>query len=156
MGVCFARLDLASGVGKLHARYTIAATSFTGRSGLNQDVTVCYRISKNAHEVLEGIQKSQSKAVANAAHTWPTDATIYCASAMRLLKTHSDQLEAKEFLGRERPPYAILSHTWGEDEVQFADLQMPFVRSMKGYRKIRFTLEQAQKDGLAYAWIDTW
>ncbi len=39
---------------------------------------------------------------------------------MRLLS--STTLEIREFLSDQNtPPYAILSHTWGEEEVTFAD-----------------------------------
>ena len=44
---------------------------------------------------------------------------------MRLLRTRSDgQLELTKDIIRveEIPPYAILSHTWGEQEVLFEDI----------------------------------
>jgi Heterokaryon incompatibility protein (HET)/NACHT domain len=64
----------------------------------------------------------------------------------------------KQFIGNDDiPPYAILSHTWGEneDEVTFQDLKMGTGKSKAGYRKIDFCREQAIKDGLQYIWIDT-
>lgn len=73
---------------------------------------------------------------------------------MRLINCSTLQVE--EFSNVDVPPYAILSHTWGDDEVLFADL--PFRRatkSRKAYRKIGFTCAQALRDGLKYAWIDT-
>ena len=77
---------------------------------------------------------------------------------MRLLKVSAapGTLELAEFYGRNCPPYAILSHTWGEDEVTFTDVKDPSVSAKAGYQKIRWTLEQAGKDGLEYAWVDTW
>jgi len=39
---------------------------------------------------------------------------------MRLLNATSMRLEL--FLGAEIPPYAILSHTWGEEEILFGDI----------------------------------
>jgi hypothetical protein len=48
------------------------------------------------------------------------DFTIFDSEAMRLLNVHSLKLE--EFGGEPGngiPPYAILSHTWGRDEVSF-------------------------------------
>jgi len=39
---------------------------------------------------------------------------------MKLLNVHSYKLE--EYFGSNIPPYAILSHTWGEEEVLFHDL----------------------------------
>src|ERR1700749_2133638 len=55
------------------------------------------------------------------------------------------------------PPYAILSHTWGEDkdEVIFNDLKTGHGQNKTGYKKIQFCGEQAAKDGLQYFWIDT-
>lgn len=79
---------------------------------------------------------------------------------MRLLKTSptsGDRLETEEFIGSDVPPYAILSHTWESGEVLYADLKDAEVaKSKKGYDKIRMTLAQAHKDGLEYAWVDTW
>lgn len=64
-------------------------------------------------------------------------------------------LELREFHEQNRPPYAILSHTWGEDEVPFAAAKHPDVSGRAGYRKIELTLEQARKDDLSWAWVDT-
>jgi hypothetical protein len=54
-------------------------------------------------------------------------------------------------------PYAILSHTWGEDdeEVSFADLTQGLGSTKVGYEKLRFCGEQAANDGLRYFWVDT-
>lgn len=60
-----------------------------------------------------------------------------------------------EFHEQNRPPYAILSHTWEQDEVLLADAQSKDVLQRAGYRKIKSTLEQAGKDGLSWVWIDT-
>jgi len=74
---------------------------------------------------------------------------------MRLINCTTLQLE--EFFGSDIPPYAILSHTWGDEEVTFADLPLnqPTTVARAGYRKITFTCAQAIYDGLNYAWIDT-
>jgi hypothetical protein len=63
---------------------------------------------------------------------------------------------------REIPPYAILSHTWTEDqEVTFADLKSVgnveniTAQHDEGHRKIRFCARQAKRDNLDYFWIDT-
>lgn len=40
---------------------------------------------------------------------------------MRLLNTGTYQLHA--FLGKETPAYAILSHTWDDEEILFDDLK---------------------------------
>ena len=58
---------------------------------------------------------------------------------------------------RDIPAYAILSHTWGDDnqEVTYEDLAEGLGKSKAGYQKIRFCGEQAAKDGLRYFWVDT-
>jgi hypothetical protein len=53
------------------------------------------------------------------------------------------------------PKYAILSHTWGEEECTMKDMGMPNVSSRAGYGKIKGCCEQALKDGLEWAWVDT-
>jgi len=83
---------------------------------------------------------------------------------MRLLRTRSDgQLEFTKDIIRveEIPPYAILSHTWGEEEVLFNDIKSinstPGIDEQKreGWKKIRFCAEQARQDGLDHFWVDT-
>ncbi|XTI89670.1 heterokaryon incompatibility protein-domain-containing protein [Cenococcum geophilum] len=77
---------------------------------------------------------------------------------MRLLKLQDDgELSLAEFVGDNIPPYAILSHTWGDDheEVTFKDLVDGSGKSKTGYTKIRFCTTQAAKDGLQYFWADT-
>ncbi|KAL1836452.1 hypothetical protein VTJ49DRAFT_5140 [Mycothermus thermophilus] len=47
-------------------------------------------------------------------------------------------------------PYAILSHTWGDEEVSFEDFQTlspEALSSKKGYTKIDYCCKQAEKDG---------
>jgi hypothetical protein len=55
------------------------------------------------------------------------------------------------------PSYAILSHTWGPDEVVFADLAktQDNWQQKAGYDKIRFCAEQARRHGLRHFWVDT-
>jgi hypothetical protein len=76
---------------------------------------------------------------------------------MRLL--NSATMQMKEFISDEIvPKYAILSHTWGDEELTFAlweSLPLRELIEMKGYRKIQYVCEQAQKDGYEYAWVDT-
>ncbi len=64
----------------------------------------------------------------------------------------------KNFLGRDafaETPYAILSHTWEDDEVSFQDMQnLDVARQKPGCWKIWKTCEQAEADGLQYAWVD--
>jgi Heterokaryon incompatibility protein (HET) len=79
---------------------------------------------------------------------------------MRLL--HSTTLEFQDFANHEVVPYAILSHTWAEEEVLFQDIDgfntasVPtHVKQKQGYRKIEACCAQAQRDGFEYVWIDT-
>ncbi|PMD18044.1 HET-domain-containing protein [Hyaloscypha hepaticicola] len=53
------------------------------------------------------------------------------------------------------PPYAILSHTWGPQEVTFGDMMDGNGTRKTGFDKIRFCGEQARRDGLQYFWVDT-
>ncbi|KAK0744691.1 hypothetical protein B0T21DRAFT_380877 [Apiosordaria backusii] len=55
----------------------------------------------------------------------------------------------------EIPPYAILSHTWGDEEVLFKDLEDSTAKKKAGYAKIQFCGDQAKRDGLKYFWVDT-
>ncbi|KAN0117100.1 hypothetical protein V8E51_003077 [Hyaloscypha variabilis] len=52
-------------------------------------------------------------------------------------------------------PYAILSHTWTDQEVTYQDLISGAGKSKSGYEKIKFCGEQAARDGLQYFWVDT-
>jgi tetratricopeptide (TPR) repeat protein len=75
---------------------------------------------------------------------------------MRLL--HFDdpkRLVLTDFSGKPLPPYAILSHRWGDSEVLFEDVRSNTSQEKKGYRKIEFCAEQAAQDQLRYFWIDT-
>ena len=75
---------------------------------------------------------------------------------MRLV--NASTLELEEFVNqRHVPKYAILSHTWGKDEVLFHDLAKPdkVARKKEGWKKIRYTCDQALQDGLYYVWVDT-
>nr|OQO21674.1 hypothetical protein B0A51_10548 [Rachicladosporium sp. CCFEE 5018] len=51
--------------------------------------------------------------------------------------------------------YAILSHTWGDNEVLFDDIHKPDVKELPGYHKIDYACRQAIRDKLEYVWIDT-
>ncbi|KAH7309735.1 heterokaryon incompatibility protein-domain-containing protein [Stachybotrys elegans] len=55
------------------------------------------------------------------------------------------------------PRYAILSHTWEEEEVQFQDMQgdLSKIENLKGYRKIQGSCRRAKEDGFDWIWIDT-
>ncbi|MCJ1392273.1 hypothetical protein MMC18_005140 [Xylographa bjoerkii] len=69
----------------------------------------------------------------------------------------SSTIELKEFASQDIPDYAILSHTWGEGEVSFQDMQGASEETYQttGYEKIRRCCSQAASDGFDYVWIDT-
>jgi hypothetical protein len=64
-------------------------------------------------------------------------------------------MQILEFFGKGIPPYVILSHTWGDDEVTFQDMRNGQARSKQGFAKITRCCEEAVKDGIEYAWVDT-
>jgi hypothetical protein len=75
---------------------------------------------------------------------------------MRLL--HRDTtggLCLTEDLQAKPPRYAILSHRWGPEEVTLQELMDGTGLAKRGYHKLRFCGEQAQRDGLSYFWVDT-
>jgi hypothetical protein len=75
---------------------------------------------------------------------------------MRLLYfDRSKRLTFADFSRKIIPPYAILSHTWGDDEFLFEDLVIGTGESKAGYEKIIFCGEQAARDSLQYFWVDT-
>jgi len=53
------------------------------------------------------------------------------------------------------PQYVILSHTWGEGEVSFVDIDQPYAKEMAGYSKISRCCVQALEAGFEWAWVDT-
>ncbi|KAL8976748.1 MAG: hypothetical protein Q9205_007311 [Flavoplaca limonia] len=72
---------------------------------------------------------------------------------MRLLNTKT--LEFVEIVRPEEFKYAILSHTWGEEEVSFEDFRKSESKRLQGYKKIEAFCAQAQIDGFDHVWIDT-
>ena len=72
---------------------------------------------------------------------------------MRLLNVDTYQL--REFVGRDIPPYAILSHRWEKEEVTFRDLQKGRAPNLLGWQKLRGCCRTAREDGHEWVWIDT-
>ena len=72
---------------------------------------------------------------------------------MRLLDTATITLH--EFHGDSIPAYAILSHTWGEEEVSYQLLSTPEAKSLAGYAKIVSFCKLATAQGWKYGWVDT-
>ncbi|KAK0752765.1 heterokaryon incompatibility protein-domain-containing protein [Schizothecium vesticola] len=75
---------------------------------------------------------------------------------MRLINTTT--LALREFWGNDTPRYAILSHTWEEEEItyqQFTQLSHEELAKFKGFDKIRRTCQLAQHSKIEWAWVDT-
>jgi hypothetical protein len=72
---------------------------------------------------------------------------------MRLL--HTRKFELQEFGSRKVPHYAILSHTWGIEEVTLQDIKTNEAMELTGYEKVRTACSVAAADGFEYIWIDT-
>ncbi|KAI6893871.1 hypothetical protein KC318_g9882 [Hortaea werneckii] len=66
------------------------------------------------------------------------------------LKEIADALEER---------YTILSHRWYPDgDILYADLanqHQPQIRNKQGWRKLQYAVDQAERDGYRYVWIDT-
>ncbi|TRX91848.1 hypothetical protein FHL15_007167 [Xylaria flabelliformis] len=80
---------------------------------------------------------------------------------MRLIDVET--LELKEFFN-DVPRYAILSHTWGNEEVTFQEYHAAMgpdaqrytnVKQKAGFLKILGACKRTQADGLQYLWCDT-
>ena len=79
---------------------------------------------------------------------------------MRLI--HTSRLELCSFMDDSHlPEYAILSHTWGSDEVtlqQFTDPSLRddhYLKNSHGYQKIIKACRKALEHGYEYIWVDT-
>ncbi|RSL48478.1 hypothetical protein CEP54_012912 [Fusarium duplospermum] len=66
-------------------------------------------------------------------------------------------LQIQYFYEHDAPPYAILSHTWSDEEVTFQDMTngKDFHIHKRGYSKIREFCQVAQAQGFQYVWVDT-
>lgn len=76
---------------------------------------------------------------------------------MRLLNAKT--LNFEEFMNEKSfPKYAILSHTWGSEEVTYQDMRdglSQAVQQKTGFTKIRWACQQAKAEGLEFCWVDT-
>lgn len=77
---------------------------------------------------------------------------------MHLINTKS--LELESFSASKIPSYAILSHTWQDEEITFEDItsghaRLQDAKRKKGWRKIAGSCHKAERHHLAYIWIDT-
>ncbi|SPJ70740.1 probable beta transducin-like protein [Fusarium torulosum] len=77
---------------------------------------------------------------------------------MRLLNIRTFRLESFNGAEIDIPQYAILSHTWGDDEITFQDITQQSLLQLKtreSFSKIQGCCTQARRDALGYVWIDT-
>ncbi|CAJ0550995.1 Ff.00g109250.m01.CDS01 [Fusarium sp. VM40] len=77
---------------------------------------------------------------------------------MRLLNIRTFRLESFNSAEIDIPQYAILSHTWGDDEITFQDItqqSLVQLKTRKSFSKIQGCCTQARRDALGYVWIDT-
>jgi ankyrin repeat protein len=78
---------------------------------------------------------------------------------MRLLQIQANgSFSLVNHEGTSTPPYAILSHTWSEnneDEVSYDDMCKETGGEKSGYAKLKFCAERATQDGLEHFWVDT-
>ncbi|KAF7552071.1 hypothetical protein G7046_g7529 [Stylonectria norvegica] len=78
---------------------------------------------------------------------------------MRLLKATSFEspngLEVVDVNPESIPRYAILSHTWTEQEVLFEDIIANLANQKASYRKVQYACRQAVADGYKYVWVDS-
>ena len=73
---------------------------------------------------------------------------------MRLINVKTMDMSSFEDCGA--VCYAILSHTWGVEEVSLQDYRIYNLRIRpRGYHKILACCRQAERDGIEWAWIDT-
>lgn len=72
---------------------------------------------------------------------------------MRLI--NCETLEIHKFLENKRPSYAILSHTWGSEEVSFQEFLEGRGRSKAGYDKVLKCCQLALKHNFDWVWVDT-
>lgn len=85
---------------------------------------------------------------------------------MRLINVETYEL--KELFTDKMPPYAILSHTWGAEEVTFQDwvrfvdesvkgqsTKYQSIKDKAGFKKIKGACLQAKKDSIQWLWCDT-
>lgn len=74
------------------------------------------------------------------------------AGVFRVINVRSHELE--KFGDEKKVKYAILSHRWSNEEVDYQQMQDPLQRSqMKGFKKIQLLCQRALEDGYDYVWV---
>ena len=88
--------------------------------------------------------------------------TILCAiiaaiiAAMWLINCSNYRLEPNDLESSQPKPYWILSHTWGDDEVSFQDIQcLRYATGKRGFGKIHSMCKLALASGIKYVCVDT-
>ena len=85
---------------------------------------------------------------------WSVSCSARRYSSMRLLNTKD--LSLANFSPDRLPPYAILSHTWGEEEVLYEDVKDGnSYKTKAAFAKLQNACQQAKADEIEYIWIDT-
>ncbi|KAI0105731.1 HET domain protein [Nemania sp. FL0031] len=76
---------------------------------------------------------------------------------MRLINVDTLLLEDFMVVSPDTVEYAILSHTWEDDEVTFQEYTSSdySIKQKKGFKKIHQTCDLARRDGIRYVWVDT-
>lgn len=72
---------------------------------------------------------------------------------MRLINVRDGSF--KDFIGTQIPNYAILSHTWEDEEVSYKDVVDNVHKRKEGFAKIEMTCQIAASDGIDWAWVET-
>ncbi|KAF5344875.1 hypothetical protein D9758_011545 [Tetrapyrgos nigripes] len=82
-----------------------------------------------------------------------TNAPVFSSEAA---PSSEPSFELVEF-ARDIPPYAILSHTWEDEEVTYQDMQYDITtaRRKRGYAKLMGACRLALEDGYEYLWVDS-
>jgi hypothetical protein len=72
-------------------------------------------------------------------------------------KINLQTFKLREFIDSERPPYVIISHTWGAEEVTLQQLQLGASGHIRkeGYLKTQNFALRGRANGFEWGWVDT-
>ncbi len=79
--------------------------------------------------------------------------SLWTPDTMRLI--NADTLKFEIFFPPKIPSYAILSHTWGKEEVTLQEYEAKSAKHKAGYRKITSLAKLARTLRHNYIWVDT-
>jgi len=86
------------------------------------------------------------------------------AEGIKLRFIDTATLKIRNFTIDDAPPYAVLCHVWGDEEISFQELQeiseraqepQAGAREKKGYYKIRQLCRAVRRAGIELAWLDS-